>query len=409
MRVLIATSGSMGDVAPYTGLGTRIRASGHEVTIATHEPFRSLVEGARLGFRPLPGDLRATLARTPGGLNPVALLRQAALARPLIASLGAGLAAAADSVRPEALLLSAMVAPLGYQVADALGIRRAAAFLQPIHPTREFAPVLTGGRSFGAPGNVLAGRLSVRAIEPLYAAPIRALRRDLGLPRVGLARLRESQEWRAPTFHGFSPVVVPRPRDWPSPLTVTGYWWPAPTAWEPPAALTAFLAAGPAPVLVGFGSMVPGRGEQLAAVVVEAARRAGVRVVLQAGWSGLAAMDRDDVLSIGPAPHDRLFPLMAAVVHHAGAGTTAAGLRAGKPAVAVPVLADQPFWAGRLHALGIAPPPIPMSSLSADRLAPAFSAVTGNPHHAARAQALAARIAAEDGTKPVLDWIETEK
>ncbi|MFI5891315.1 glycosyltransferase [Actinoplanes sp. NPDC051513] len=108
---------------------------------------------------------------------------------------------------------------------------------------------------------------------------------------------------------------------------------------------------------------------------------------------------------MGEVPHSWLFPRMAAVVHHAGAGTTAAGLRAGVPAVAVPVLADQPFWARRLHDLGVAPRPIPMPALTADALAAALRQVTANPHFAARAQALSARIAEEDGAASLLEWI----
>ena len=405
MRVLIVTSGSVGDVAPYTGLGAGLRAAGHEVTVAAHEPFRSAVAGAGLGFEPLPGDLRGTLADALGGRGPRALARQFRLARPLIAALGTGIVDAADSARPEVMLLSTMVAPLGYQVAEAYGVRRAGVFLQPVHPTREFAPVLLGGRSLGAAGNLLAGRAATAGIEPLYAGPIRQLRRRLGLPPVSLAKLRREQEFAAPTFHGFSPAVLPRPADWPVQLRVTGFWWPAADpAWQPPPALSQFLAEGPPPVFAGFGSMAPGQGERLGSIVGEAVRRAGVRAVVQAGWSGLVA-GGEHVLGIGAAPHSWLFPRMAAVVHHAGAGTTAAGLRAGVPAVAVPVLADQPFWARRLHDLGAAPPPIPMPALTADRLAAALRRVTSNPHHAARAQALSARIAAEDSVAPILDWI----
>ncbi|WP_030442992.1 glycosyltransferase [Actinoplanes subtropicus] len=405
MRVLIVTSGSMGDVAPYTGLGAGLRAAGHEVTLAAHEPFRSCVTGAGLGFEPLAGDLRGTLASALGGLGPRALARQFRLARPLIASLGAGIADAAEAVRPAVMLLSTMVAPLGYQVAEAFGVRRAGVFLQPVHPTRGFGPVLLGGRSLGAAGNLTAGRVAARAIEPLYAGPIRELRRRLGLSRVALATLRREQELAGPTFHGFSPAVVPRPADWPPALRVTGFWWPAADpGWQPPAALTAFLADGPPPVYVGFGSMAPGQGARLGSIVADAVRRAGLRAVVQAGWSGLAA-GGPHVLSIGEAPHAWLFPRMAAVVHHAGAGTTAAGLRAGVPAVPVPVLADQPFWARRLHDLGVSPAPVPMPALTADALAAALRRVTSNPHYAARAQALSARLGVEDGVGPILDWI----
>ncbi|MFF5288236.1 glycosyltransferase [Paractinoplanes globisporus] len=406
MRVLIVTSGSVGDVAPYAGLGARLRDAGHAVTLATHEPFRAAVERAGLEFAPLPGDLRATLAHALGGMGPRALGRQFRLARPLIASLGQGIAAAAAAVRPDAMLLSTMVAPLGYQVAEAYGIRRAGVFLQPVQPTREFGSVLLGGRSLGPVGNRVAGRVASRGIQPLYAGPIRELRRELGLPAVPLAELRQRQELREPTFHGFSPAIVPRPEDWPPQLEVTGYWWPAEDKdWRPPPALEAFLAAGTPPVFVGFGSMAPGQGRRLGEIVGAAVRRAGVRAVVQAGWSELAAGDGDDVLGIGAAPHSWLFPRVAAVVHHAGAGTTAAGLRAGVPAVAVPVLADQPFWARRLHDLGAAPRPIPMPALTAEALAAALCRVTGNPHYAARAQALQARVNAEDGAAPIRKWI----
>ncbi|GIM92404.1 glycosyltransferase [Paractinoplanes toevensis] len=405
MRVLIITSGSMGDVAPYTGLAARLREAGHAVTIATHEPFRAVIEALGLGFLPIPGDLRTTLELAVEGGGPRALARMYTLARPLVAQLAAGVLAAVQANKPDAILLSTLVAPLGHQVAEAFGVRRAAVFLQPVHPSREFGPVLTGGRSFGPLGNLAMGALTFRAVESLYATTIRDLRHELGLPRRSLRVLRREQEFSEPTFHGFSPAVVPRPRDWHPALRVTGYWWPAPTPpspTPPPEGLEAFLADGK-PVFIGFGSMAPGRGAELAEIVVTAVRRAGVRAVLQAGWSGLAADGGgDDLLSIGAVPHEWLFPRVAAVVHHCGAGTTAAGLRAGVPAIAVPRLADQPFWARRLHRLGAAPPPIP---LEVGALTAALREVTTNPHYAARAQALSARLRAEDGAAPVVDWL----
>jgi sterol 3beta-glucosyltransferase len=412
VRVLIVTSGSMGDVAPYTGLGVRLRDAGHEVTLATHPPFRDAVTAVGLPFHPIPGDLRAILPQARGqdgvgsGTGPRALARLLRIARPLVGSLGAGVADAVDAVRPGAVLLSTVVAPLGYQVAEAYGIRWAGVFLQPIHPTRQFGSVLVGGRSFGPWGNLALGRLVDAAARPLYAGPVRDLRRAFGLPRASMRTLQAAQVPRQPTFHGFSTAVVPRPADWPEPLRVTGYWWPArPAGWAPPAPLVSFLEAGPPPVFIGFGSMAAGHGARLAEPVLAAVRAAGVRAVVQAGWSGLTVGAHDDVLGVGELPHDWLFPRMAAVVHHAGAGTTAAGLRAGVPAVAVPVLADQPFWARRLHRLGVAPAPIPLPSLTGERLATALRAAITDPHHRARAQALAARLATEDGARPILTWL----
>jgi len=407
VRVLIVTSGSTGDVAPYTGLGERLRAAGHEVTLATHEPFRDSVE---LPFLPIPGDLREILPQARGqdgtgsGTDLRALARLLRIARPLVAEMGGGIAAAVERTRAEVLLLSTVVAPLGYQVAEAAGIPWAGVFLQPVFPTGDFGPVLAGGRSVGRFGNRLMGRVTEASAHPLYRGPVRDLRDALGLPRKGIRRLQREQQHRWPTFHGFSPSVVPRPADWPASQEVVGYWWPArPAGWTPPPQVEEFLAAGPPPVFVGFGSMAPGHGARLAKPVLDAVRAAGVRAVVQAGWSGLSAGDHPGVLDVGAMPHDWLFPRMAAVVHHAGAGTTAAALRAGAPAVPVPVLADQPFWARRLHALGVATAPIPLPRLTADRLAAALRAT---PALRERAGELAGRIREEDGAARIIDWLD---
>jgi sterol 3beta-glucosyltransferase len=402
MRVLIVTSGSMGDVAPYTGLGRRLVAAGHAVTLATHEAFRHDVE---LPFLPLPGDLQAVLPQAREGAGPRALLRLLKIARPLISDLGDGIAAAVRDSRAEVVLLSTVVAPLGYSVAEAAGIPWAGVFLQPILPTGEFGPVLTGGRDTRlAAVNRLLGEFTEATSRPLYRGPIRELRARLGLPRKPNRQLEREQRHRYPTFHGFSPVVVPRPPDWPASHEVVGYWWPArPAGWEPPAEVADFLEAGPPPVFIGFGSMAPGQGERLAGPVLAAVRRAGVRAIVQAGWSGLRVGDHPGILGVGPLPHDWLFPRTAVVVHHAGAGTTAATLRAGVPAVGVPVLADQPFWARRLHALGVSPEPVPLPRLTADRLAAAIgAAVPLRP----RAAEVAALIRGEDGAARILEWLE---
>jgi UDP:flavonoid glycosyltransferase YjiC (YdhE family) len=151
--------------------------------------------------------------------------------------------------------------------------------------------------------------------------------------------------------------------------------------------------------------MSPSEGESLAEIVAAAMRRARTRAIVQAGWAGMAPTG-DDIIAVGDLPHDWLFPRTAAVVHHAGAGTTGAGLRAGVPAVAVPVLVDQPFWAARLHQLGAAPPPIPRSELTADRLADAVRTCLDVPDYRQRAGELAHRIRVEDGCADVLDFVE---
>ncbi|GAA3080843.1 hypothetical protein GCM10020000_78380 [Streptomyces olivoverticillatus] len=219
-----------------------------------------------------------------------------------------------------------------------------------------------------------------------------------------MRRQQERANW--PVLHGFSTALVPRPSDWRSGLEVVGTWWPHVDAAERlPADLEDFLGAGPRPVFIGFGSMAAGEGERLSEIAVRALRRAGLRGILQTGSAGLAA-DGDDILTIEDVPHALLFPRLASVVHHAGAGTSAAALRAGVPAVTVPVTADQPFWAGRLAALGAATDPIPFRSLTAERLADALDQTVKQQAYARAAASAAQHMATEDGAGRAVKLIE---
>jgi UDP:flavonoid glycosyltransferase YjiC (YdhE family) len=208
----------------------------------------------------------------------------------------------------------------------------------------------------------------------------------------------DAEGW--PVFYGFSDAVIRRPADWSRSLRVTGYWWPSRApGWRPPPDLQQFLDAGPAPVFVGLGSRNLGDPARVAAVIRSALHRAGLRGVVQTGWAGLS-LD-DDIITIGETPHEWLFPRMAAVAHHCGAGTTAAGLRAGVPTVGIPVLADQPFWASRLVALGASPASIPFGRLSADRLADALSATVRDDGFGHRARRLSHALNSDDGAGQV--------
>ncbi|WAZ27288.1 glycosyltransferase [Streptomyces cinnabarinus] len=397
------TAGSRGDVAPYTGLGQALARGGHQVTLVTHACFEPLVAGSELRFHPLPVDPRAELHSARGrGLHRSAtgvgkLMRVAMLARAVVGRMTDDLVAAARAC--DVLLLSSSLGPLGRTIAEGLRLPCLGLYLQPLAPTREFAPPVLGAASWGALGNRFAGHGVNLLMERIFASTVPSVRARLGLPR-------GNHGGRAlPVLHGFSPLVVPRPRDWPSGLDVTGYWWPYDRDERLPARIEEFLDAGEPPVFVGLGSAtVPGPAA-LSAEIVRALRRAGLRGVFQRGWGGLAA-DGDDMLTVDEVPHSALFPRMAAVVHHAGAGTTAAGLRAGVPAVPVPIQFDEGFWAERLVTLGVAPRRVPLRALTAQLLAPALDRAVRDPGHRERARALGVRIRAEDGTAPVLAAVE---
>ncbi|MEU9191410.1 glycosyltransferase [Streptomyces sp. NPDC048484] len=404
------TAGSRGDAAPYTGLGHGLARGGHEVTVVTHACFEPLVAAAGVGFHPLPVDPRAELESARGralhrsttGVGKLA--RMVGMTRSLVGRMADDLVTAAGSA--DVLLLSSSLGPLGLAVAEGHGLPSMGVYLQPLAPTGEFAPPVIGTRSLGAAGNRLAGRAVNVAVDQIFADTTRALRTRLGLPPLGsrAARLaRERRDWQV--HHGFSPLVVPRPRDWRPGLGVAGYWWPYDLEPQLPDALRDFLDAGPPPVFFGLGSATVPDAERLSAVVVRALRAAGVRGVVQRGWAGLAATG-DDMFTVDEVPHAALFPRMAAVVHHAGAGTTAAALRAGVPTVPVPVQFDEAFWAARLVSLGVAPAAVPLRGLTAGTLGAAVARAVTEPAHSARATALAGRLRGEDGVGPVLASVD---
>ncbi|MFF8351816.1 glycosyltransferase [Streptomyces chartreusis] len=395
MRILIAAAGSRGDVAPYTGLGAGLREAGHDVALATTDALAPLVREAGLEFRSLP-----TRPQGHGSVQGRRELMRAAAE--FVTELGQGFADAVDE-HTDLLVLSTTTAPLGLHLAEAMGIPALSAYLQPTAPTGDFPPTVMGTRSFGRVGNRVAGRFALRMADRVYTDAVTALRRRLDLSPLTPTGMRRRQERAGrPVLHGFSTALVPRPSDWREGLDVVGNWWPylAPGR-RLPADVEDFLAAGARPVFVGFGSMAAGHGERLSELAVEALRSAGLRGIVQAGSAGLA-VDADDVLTIGDLPHTLLFPRAAAVVHHAGAGTTAAALRAGAPSVPVPVTADQPFWAARLASIGAGTDPIPFASLTARRLADALGRVVRQQAYARAASVAARQMATEDGVGAVL-------
>ncbi|MCP2261852.1 UDP:flavonoid glycosyltransferase YjiC, YdhE family [Streptoalloteichus tenebrarius] len=409
-RVAILTAGSHGDVAPYVGLGVELRAAGHHVTIAVSERFHDYVTGAGLAFHSLPDlDVRDTgVAEAADAANNTGARAAFALIRLGVEVFRRQLPAMIEAVRQaDVLLCSHPTVLFGRQIAEAVKIPCVVLPLQPAEPSRYLGPMALGGRNLGPTLNVAVANVVARGAYRMFAGVVRDLRAQLGLPPVSPDAIRRRYEAHPlRSLHGVSPVVVPRPTDWPDTAEMVGYWWPPrPAGWEPPAELVDFLAAGPPPVYVGFGSMGANRREQLQAVVQEALARSGLRAIVHRGWAELAVKG-DDVLMVDHVPHDWLFPQVAAVVHHAGAGTTAAGLRAGVPAVPVPLAHDQPFWAQRLLALGVAPAVVPTRQLTGDRLAAALAYAVGAPALRRRAEAVARRIGAEDGAARVREVVE---
>jgi UDP:flavonoid glycosyltransferase YjiC (YdhE family) len=415
-RITLIASGTRGDVQPAIALGTALRDAGYRVRLVAGAGFRAWIEAHGLEAAPSRVDMQAIMA-SPAGRAWVEhghdQRRQLRFMRELLAEhADTMIADAAEASEDADLVLSGFTSDAyALAIGERRGIPVASLPLQPAQlATRD-------GRAMAAapfPNRVSVvnrwfGRL---ILEPfpwrMYGEAVNRFRRSIGLAaQTGAEHL--AQRRAMPTLHGMSRHVVPLPADWPATCHVTGYWFlDEEPGWTPPPELERFLDAGPPPVVLGFGSMTGGDADATAALVLDAVARAECRAILLAGWSGLdPAGLPPTILGLEEAPHGWLFPRTAAVVHHGGAGTTAAAFRAGVPQVVVPHMADQPYWGRRVHALGAGPKPLPRHRLTADGLAAAIRAATTYGSIGERATALATAIAGEDGRAEAVRRIQS--
>lgn len=421
MRLTIFALGSRGDVQPYIALGVGLQAAGHHVRIATHDVFASLLAEYDLEYFPMGGDPRAMLetktahVMLAAGGNPLRFLRNfSKLTEPFFEIfLREGLRAAQDV---DAVVLSGVGLFTGFDITDKLGIPCCAALLQPTTPTRAFAsPFFPEYPAWLPCGRGIYNRLThygfALLLHTCFASAVTNARRALHFPPLtNQGRVWQTRLQQTLMLFGFSPSVIPQPADWGTQCHVTGYWYLDHTKnWQPPADLADFLATGPSPVYIGFGSMRSRDPAEVTALVIEALARTRQRGILLTGWGGLHKCDLPEtIFPIESAPHDWLFPRMSAVVHHGGAGTAAAGLRAGVPSIVVPFFADQPFWARTVAQAGVGPAPIPRQQLTAARLADAITSAVTDSQLQAHAAALGERIRAEDGVRRAVELIEQQ-
>jgi sterol 3beta-glucosyltransferase len=413
MNISIVAGGTRGDVQPYIALGKGLKDAGYIVRILTTDDFEQLAVDAGLEFSSTGGSLEALLQsdewrKTTEGGNFIKILsRMMAESKKRAHDQAATMPALLDGTD----LLVAGMGGLGgaFSIADKLNIPVVQAYVFPITPTSAFPGPLTPALPVGGPFN----RLSFIAMRQMLWQTIRvgdvATRKTLGMARASFfGPFRSFHQKQVPILYGYSKYVLPRPSDWDDLNHVTGYWFLDPPAtWTPPDDLVAFLQAGPPPVYIGFGSMGNRSPEATTQLALKALALSGQRGVLASGWGGLSSADLPKTVHmIKSIPHSWLFPQMAAVVHHGGAGTTAAGLRAGIPSIIVPFFGDQPFWGQRVAQLGVGPTPIPKKRLTAEKLAEAITQTVANTTMRQRAADLGAKIRSEDGLAPVVTIIQ---
>jgi sterol 3beta-glucosyltransferase len=401
MKILILTMGSRGDVQPYVALARGLQAAGHELTLATGELFAPMVQAYGLPFAPLDDEM-IRLTETPAGkeiMQKGGSMKAIKLVQPMIARMLRDAWAVAQAYQPEVIVYHPKTLS-GYHIGQKLGVPAILSMVLPMYtPTRAF-PIPLTGKQLGGWLNWHSYKM-VSLISAPYTKVINGFREELGLPAIGrfFNETKQPDGLLTPTLYGYSEHVLPRPWDWPESTHVSGYWFlPAEANWQPSAELAAFLADGPPPVYIGFGSMAGTEPEKLANTAVSALQQTNQRGIIATGWGGLKPANLPTtIFQLDQAPHDWLFPQMAAVIHHGGSGTTAAGLRAGKPTLICPFLADQPFWGAQVARLGAGPQPIPQKKLTVANLAQAITQMVTDGGMKARAEQVGQAIMGEDG------------
>lgn len=410
MRIALTTVGTTGDLQPFIALGLRLMARGHNVRIVSHPLYKTRVESMGIEFRASAPDISPELLNTVvermiKTVSPIKVAKQA-LEDFLLLDAPVRFADCMRALEGCDLVVCHHADFAGQEAATRHGIRWANVILCPeLVPTAKLAPFPFARLSFGETLNRTLWRLGNKALGEAIRPTVEKLRAAAGRPA-----------GEPVAFQVFSPDlnlvatsrnVIPIEDDFPQDFPLTGPWFLDESAtFEPGAELRDFLAAGPAPVVVSFGSMGAGDGPKVAAIVVEAIKRSGQRAIVQKGWGGVETSNDGQFHSVGYVPHAFLFGVGSCVIHHGGAGTTAAACRAGRPQIIVPHISDQFVWARGIKELGLGPRMLPRWFLNPARLAKRIREVVGNPAYARRAEEVGALVRAEDGLGVAVAAIE---
>jgi UDP:flavonoid glycosyltransferase YjiC (YdhE family) len=438
--------GSRGDVQPFVALGKILKATyGHRVRIATHPTFQPFVEENGLEFFSIGGDpaeLMAFMVKNPGLMPGLDSLKSGdvgkrrkgmeeilvgcwraciepgdGLGAPVTTSMEADHISFDGGVQVDAnpaerpFIADAIISNppcfAHIHIAEKLGIPLHMMFTMPWSPTQSFPHPLANIQSSNADVN-MTNFVSYTLVEMMTWQGLgdvinRFREKALGLEPISMIWAPGNlQRLRIPYTYCWSPALIPKPKDWGKHISISGFFFLSlASSYNPDPDLAAFLAAGPPPVYIGFGSIVVDDPNAMTKLIFEAVKITGVRALVSKGWGGLGGDELgvpEGVYMLGNVPHDWLFKHVSCVVHHGGAGTTAAGIALGRPTVVVPFFGDQPFWGNMTFKAGAGPAPIPFKQLTAEKLAAAITEAL-KPATLERAHELGDKIREEKGTE----------
>ncbi len=410
MRITILTYGSQGDVQPCLALAVALQSAGHSPLLALPYALRPQADALAIPAVSLPGDIaRLSQGFNQAGKNPLAMVRVMKTNLEPVAIEVSRLAwqacLGADRV------VHTFLFTLGaHAFARQLGIPDISVQFFPMfyasarYPQPAF-PELPLGQGYNRLTHHLTHAVFLSTQRLMYVRLRKAI--PGSPPRLTWPFKASGGRAATPLLLAYSPALVCPEADWGDHVQPTGFWFlDSPGSYQPPAGLEDFLAASPPPVCMGFGSMLHPLSRQLQRTLLDGLRQAGGRAVILTGWDGWqAAEPGPDRLFLPGAPHDWLFPRCAAIIHHGGAGTTAAALRSGRPNLVLPLAVDQPFWARRIHESGASPAPLDPRTLTAAQVASAVRQALESDDIRQSAAALGAAIRSEAGVDKAVEVI----
>ncbi len=414
-RIAILTIGSRGDIQPFCAIALGLVKAGHDVILGGSPDFAGFVGRLGLAFAPIGGNFKQFMG-SPIGLDIVEGKKSNPLTDEL---LWKQMLEAWQIAQGSDLIVYSALTSWGYHIAEALQVSGILAAPFPLAPTKAFPILKFAHRS----DQWLPGLANLMSYRLAYVLSWRRKAKILNQFRRDVLNLSQISSWQGPLYgrdtalpmtslpilNCYSAAVIPPAPDWGTSVHQVGHCFlDAATDFSPSAELQDFLNETPKPFYVGFGSMIVRDPQQLAQKIVSAITATGQRAVLCSGWGDIGKSELSaSIYKLTEIPHDWLFPKVAAVIHHAGAGTTAATLRAGIPSIAIPFFADQPVWAALLEQLGVSPATHPRLELESDRLSLSITTILENDSFYQKAQQIKAQIETEDSVAKAVSVIES--
>jgi sterol 3beta-glucosyltransferase len=415
MKIAFCTIGTRGDVQPFVALALKLTELGHSITLAAPPNHESFVKGFGLEFHPIGIDTQKFMEEFQTGKNMTNIMVKM---DEMWTRNNRNSWELCQKWRPDVIIFHQAIS-LGCSIAEKLDIPAIEVSFAPWNPTGAFPVYMDAALCMEDPDSDPYFKYYMTH-TPMHSGAAwwhscgwaNGLREEMGLNSLPIFGYWYTKRFfnNVPMVFAWSPAVLPLPEDWSKDdHHVVGNWFLPEPEYQPSKELKDFLANGEAPIYVGFGSMYSGDNDRISKLIIDVIINANQRLILSSGWCNLSNENTPDhVLVVGNVPHSWLFPRMKAIVHHGGAGSTAAGVRAGVPSIIVSHISDQFFWGSRLYKLGVGTAPIEVDKLTTENFSKAIRTVVQDDVMRQKAKELGERVRVEDGIQNFIQVLDNE-